>query len=194
MMEGRKKIFIFLSIVVLFLLAFILIYLFFNKSQPVVPVENVSTTSTVSTAPVETSDPVLLPLKDVPPAPPQNTEEREKLYVRQLSRTFVERFETYSNQNKNRNIDDASELATENMLSYIASKSQAQSLEYQGVTTKVISMDLIDFTATGATVQIGAQVESETTTSSLTSYKNGRVELKKIDGVWKVSGLFWDGA
>ncbi len=194
MIEGRKKIFIFLSIVVLFLLAFLLIYLFFKKSTPAVPLKNTVPTSTVTTAPLDTTKPVIVPVKNIPPPPPQNTEEREKLYVKQLSRTFVERFETYSNQNDNRNIVDASELSTDNMSGYIASKSQVHSVEYQGVTTRVISMDLTAFSTDAATVQVGAQIESETTTSSVASYKNGRVELKKIEGTWEVDGLFWDPA
>ena len=187
-MEARKKIFIILSVVVLFLLAFILLFLFLRKpSAPAV--ENTTPTSTVKT-PVQ--DVVVAPPKDIPAPPPKNTEERERLYVKQLSRTFVERFETKSNQNGNRNIVDATELATDNMASYISTKSQAQALEYQGFTTKVISMELTAFTLQAATVKVGAQVESSTATSSSTLYKNGRVELKKIDGTWKVDGLFWD--
>ncbi len=187
-MEARKKIFIFLSVVVLFLLAFILLFLFLRK--PSAPkVENTTPTTTVKT-PVQ--DVVVTPPKNIPPPPPKNSEERERLYVKQLSRTFVERFETKSNQNGNRNIVDATELATENMASYIASKAQAHAADYQGFTTKVISMDLIAFTLQAATVKVGAQVESSTATSSQTLYKNGRVELKKVDGTWKVDGLFWD--
>ena len=190
MMESRKKIFIFLSIVVLFVLAFLLVFLFLRKPAAPAPVENPLPIAT--TTPVETPPAPIAPVKNTPPPPPATTEEREKLYVKQLSRTFVERFETYSNQNKNRNFDDAAALATDNMASYIISKSQVQSTEYQGVTTKVISMEVTAFSADTATVKIGAQVENQTSTSSQTSYKNGRVELKKIDDTWKVSGLFWD--
>lgn len=186
-MEARKKIFIIISIVVLFLLALILLFLFLRK-----PAATPSENTTVTSTPKVSGEDVVAPPKNIPPPPPKNTEERERLYVKQLSRTFVERFETKSNQNGNRNIVDASELATENMASYIASKAQAPAADYQGFTTKVISMDLTAFTLQAATVKVGAQIESSTATSSQTLYKNGRVELKKVDGTWKVDGLFWD--
>lgn len=189
-MEGRKKIFIVLSLAVLFLLASLLIFLVFRNKATPAPVQNPTSTSTTPT--VKNQPEVVEPVKNTPPPPPQTTAEREKLYVKQLARTFVERFETYSNQNKNRNIADATQLATDNMAGYIATKSQVQSTQYQGVTTKVISMEVTDFSSDAATVKVGAQVENQTSTSSQTSYKTGRVDLKKIDGVWKVNGVFWD--
>lgn len=192
MIEGRKKIFIYLSIVVLFLLAIILLYFVFRKPAVVSPVQNTTPTSTPSTASSTTQPQVFVPIKNIPPPPPATTEERERLYVKQLARTFVERFETYSNQNKNRNITDATELATSNMAGYIATKSQEQGTEYQGVTTKVISMDVADFSGESATVTVGAQVDAQTKDSAKTTYKNGRVELKKIEGTWKINGVFWD--
>lgn len=190
MMEGRKKIFIVLSLAVLFLLASLLIFLVFRNKATPAPVQNPTPTSTTPT--VKDQPEIVEPVKNTPPPPPQTTAEREKLYVKQLARTFVERFETYSNQNKNRNIADATQLATENMAGYIATKSQVQSTQYQGVTTKVISMEVTAFSSDAATVKVGAQVENQTSTSSQTSYKTGRVDLKKIDGVWKVNGVFWD--
>jgi hypothetical protein len=53
---------------------------------------------------------------------------------------------------------------------------------------------VVSFSGTSASVKIGAQVESQTQSASNTSYKNGRVELLKVDGVWKVNGLFWDAS
>ncbi len=192
MIEGRKKIFIMLSIVVLLLLAAILAYFVFFKSKVFVPpVTDTPTSTPVNVVPAPDTR-VFTPIKNTPAPAPVNTEEREKLYVKQLARTFVERFETYSNQNKNRNIVDATELATENMAGYIATKAQEQGTSYQGVTTRVISMDLASFTLESATVNVGAQVDTQIANSSKTSYKNGRVELKKISGVWKINGVFWD--
>lgn len=188
-LEGRKKIFILVSIFVLFLLAFLLVYFVLRKPapSPLVPETVVTPTSTVQTPP-----PSVVPVKNTPAPPPQTTAEREQLYVKQLARTFVERLETYSNQNKNRNIVDATELATPNMAGYIATKSLEQGTEYQGATTKVISMEVTSFSFESATVKIGAQVETQSKNSSAISYKNGRVELKKIDGTWKVDGVFWE--
>ncbi len=197
MIEGRKKIFIFAGVSLLFVIAIVLLLLFLrdkpNGNEP--PQTESSVTSTVNGILIDTEMRTFEPPKNnPPPPPPANTEEREKLYVRQLSRTFVERFETFSNQNDNRNIEDATELATANMAGYIATKSKEQTGEYQGVTTKVISMELTAFTTESATVRVGAQVETQTLSAKQTSYKNGRVDLLKVDGVWKVNGVFWDPA
>lgn len=195
MMETRKKIFILLSVLVLFILAFILLYFFFYRSKPAQPtVEETSTATSTTEIPATTQNTVVAPVKNTPPPPPTTTEERERLYVKQLARTFVERFETSSSQNKNRNIEDATALSTANMASYIATKAQAQTGEYTGVTAKVISMEVLSFDGASASVKIGAQLETQTRDSSQTSYKNGRVDLKKVDGVWKVDGLFWESA
>lgn len=192
MIEGRKKIFVFGGISLLFIIAMILLFLFLrDPAGPSTETPTATTTTTGTEIPIPTEN-IVEPLTNTPPPPPETTEERERIYVKQLARTFVERFETYSNQNDNRNITDASELATDNMAAYVATKSQQEGSEYQGVTTKVISMDVVSFSGSSASVKIGAQVESQTRSASNTTYKNGRVELLKVDGVWKVSGLFWD--
>lgn len=193
MIEGRKKIFIFSGLSLLFLIALLLLFLFLRDPSVQAP-ETPPTTTTPTGTEVPIQQNIVEPLTNTPPPPPATTEERERIYVKQLARTFVERFETYSNQNDNRNIEDATELATANMASYIATKSQQEGSAYQGVTTKVISMDVVSFSGTSASVKIGAQVESQTQSASNTSYKNGRVELLKVDGVWKVNGLFWDAS
>lgn len=193
MIEGRKKIFIFSGLSLLFLIALLLLFLFLRDPSVQAP-ETPATTTTPTGTEVPIQQNIVEPLTNTPPPPPATTEERERIYVKQLARTFVERFETYSNQNDNRNIEDATELATANMASYIATKSQQEGSAYQGVTTKVISMDVVSFSGTSASVKIGAQVESQTQSASNTSYKNGRVELLKVDGVWKVNGLFWDAS
>ncbi len=193
MIEGRKKIFVFGGISLLFIIAMILLFLFLrDPAGPSTETPVATTTPNGTEVPIQQN--IVEPLTNTPPPPPATTEERERIYVKQLARTFVERFETYSNQNDNRNIEDATELATANMASYIATKSQQEGSAYQGVTTKVISMDVVSFSGTSASVKIGAQVESQTQSASNTSYKNGRVELLKVDGVWKVNGLFWDAS
>lgn len=193
MIEGRKKIFIFLGVVFFVLLLILLLVLFLRPSRKSFDDVPPTATSTVDDTVLPIGEEkIFIPPIDTPPPPPVTTEERERLYVKQLSRTFVERFETYSNQNDNRNIEDASELATDTMAAYVASKSQEAGSAYQGVTTKVISMDVTSFAGGAASVKIGAQVESQTESARNTTYKNGRVELLKVEGVWKVNGLFWD--
>jgi len=192
MIEGRKKFIIFVGIAILFIIAMILLALFLRKNTGTEPTDDGRPQFATTTEEIPVEEPQIFVPKDTPAAPPATTEEREKLYVKQLARTFVERFETYSNQNDNRNIEDATELATANMAGYIETKTQPQNREYQGVTTKVISMEVTAFDGTNATVKVGAQVETQTQTTKNTSYKNGRVELLKVDGVWKVNGVYWD--
>ena len=191
MMEARKKIIIFGGIVFFLVLLVLVAFLFLkNKSAPVAEKTPIPT-SIPESIPEENTRPVPI-IKNTVPPPPATTEEREKLFIKQLARTFVERFETSSSQNDNRNIVDATELATEKMSQYIESKATPQSSTYTGLTTNVISMDILEFSPTDATVKIGAQVITENSSGSLTSYKNGSVVLKKIEGNWKVDGLFWD--
>src|SRR5262245_12243573 len=57
----------------------------------------------------------------IPAAPPGDPEE---IYLKQLSRIFVERFQSYSNQNDNQHIEDVLPIVTARMETYVRSKEQ----------------------------------------------------------------------
>ena len=126
--------------------------------------------------------------QDVPAVPTS-----PELYVRQLSRIFVERFGSYSNQNNNQHIKDVDPLLTPTMRRWVQSQNQQQSNDYEGQTTKLISSSVTSFIQeASAEVQIGVQQEKTIGNSTETVYRDGRVELLYQNGKWLIDGLYFE--
>lgn len=130
------------------------------------------------------------------------SEQRQASYVpeeqmaRQTARMFVERFGSFSNYNKNSHIQDVLDMATPNMQSWIKTQTINPGNNYEGITTRVLSLTIRSLNkgtaAVGIETQrtISAQVDGQLTTSI--ENKSGRVELVKVGGEWKVSGFYWE--
>ncbi len=191
-LDIRKRLFIFGGIGLLLLLA--LLFGLYYRSKKSVSSGYTGQTATSTGAPIiEETELPLIVVNDTPAPPPVNSAEREKLYVVQLSKIFVERYMSYSNQGQNGNISDVVGLATSAMVKYIETQSGEFSRDYKGVSTKVISSSLQDFAKDKATVTIGIQqFIEEKGKSGVTAYKNGSVTLVKENGIWKVDGLYFE--
>ena len=126
------------------------------------------------------------------PNRPAPAEIPEEVYLRQLSRLFVERLGSYSNQNNNQHLTDIMVLATPKMQQYMSTLGIEQSTEYEGVTTRVISTTILSHVGDVASVTVQVQKEIKNTSSSTNEYQDGRVDLERgQDGVWRVAGVFW---
>lgn len=192
MLDIRQRIILIASFGLAIFIA--IIFLLFRKpitpeNTPVNPETNLSGT----TASGNNNAGVSAPGIETPPPPPGTPEAREKLYVVQLSKIFVERYLSYSNQNENNHISDVATLATPLMVQYLATQKQQYSVDYKGVSTKVISSSLETFASGKATVTVGAQqFLEEKNKPGVTAYKNGKVNLVKLENSWKVDGLYWE--
>ncbi|MCF6276260.1 MAG: hypothetical protein L3J07_00230 [Candidatus Magasanikbacteria bacterium] len=121
--------------------------------------------------------------------PPQNPEE---VSAKQTARLFVERFQTYSNQNDNKHIDDVIHLVTDSMAVWVRAQKVDKSLDYEGVTTQILASNVSNLESSSVTVNIEARQTVENSEGENTEQKSGRIELVKVSGEWKVSGFFWD--
>lgn len=187
-LDIRKRIFLIVFLVILF---FVLAYFILRK--PAAAPEPVGETTPTTDEVAPTPEPVIsdVIIRTPPPPPPSNPEEREKLFMVQLSKIFVERYLSYSNQNFNGNMTDVKTLVTDKMYSYLETKKVEFDKNYKGVSTKVISSSLVDFDGQKATVKIGIQqFVEEKGKNPETVYKNGTVSLVKEEKDWKVSGLY----
>ncbi len=122
-------------------------------------------------------------------APAEDLGER---YVRQLAGIFVERFGSYSNQDDNRHLDDAVALSTARMAAWIKTQAISAGQNYQGKTTRVVASKVESYASTAAKVSVDVQEEVTGSSGGTTVYRSGKVELAKVEGEWKVSGLFWN--
>ena len=187
MLDLRKRIFIGISVAVLVVLAIMLILLRPKQdgTGDTTGQEDVVFTDDTLTLPPVAGDPNSF-------SPVLTNENADERYVRQLAIDFVERFGSYSNQNRNSHIADILPLATDSMAGWIETQVQAYSDTYEGSTTKVIVSRVESFDEGIASVHIEAQQILESQTDSSRVYNKGTVELTNVAGTWKVSGLFWE--
>jgi len=186
-LDIRKRIFIIAGGVFLLLLLLVLFLVFRSKAPtPVTPNPPVTNGEEEAQAP--------LIIVDLPPAPPPSSpEERDRLYAVQLSKIFVERYMSHSNQNENTHISDVNVLVSPQMETYLQTQKEQFSRDYKGLSTKVIASSLLSYESEKATVAISVQqFIEEKGKVGFTEYKNGRVTLLKSEAGWRVTGLFWE--
>ena len=184
-MDFRKRISIIVVIVVALVAAIILFFLL--RRKPAGP--GAPTVSPSAETPDKTVAAPASPIPALTKVPQENDGER---YVRQLAGIFVERLGSYSNQDGNKHLDDAIALATERMAAWLRTQAVAAGQVYQGKTTHLVASKVESYAATAAKVHVDVQEENNGAAGSKTIYHSGRVELVKVDGVWKVGGLYWE--
>ncbi|KKQ27998.1 MAG: hypothetical protein US42_C0003G0055 [Candidatus Magasanikbacteria bacterium GW2011_GWC2_37_14] len=187
MLTLRQRIFAYIGIFVGLVVVFLLAYLFINNSGGVRDYVTEKGTKILNIKPTGEQTPVATTTPNVVKADPLTPE----IYTKQLSRIFVERFSSYSNQNDNLHISEVIPLCTETMVAWLKTQNLTSSLDYAGVTTRVIASNVSKITATSATVEIQVQQEIENKAGKQVVQKDGRVELLKVGNDWKIDGLYW---
>ena len=182
----RQKLFIYISIAIGLVLVMIILYFLFFRGEST-PDEIIETPGdTIDTATPST------PSTPTTPTVPISTEPKDELYARQTSRIFVERFNSYSNQNGNSHIDDVLPLSTPQMIDWLETQALESSNEYSGVTTVVVASRVESISETTAQVAVDVQQVIMEGSLERTEQKSGRVNLLKSGDTWKVDGWFWN--
>ncbi len=144
------------------------------------------------------SQPVETEITGEPAEIPEITKEPVDIAAQTIARTFAERFGSYSSQGDFANVTDVMSIATEALkdrLESIAASAQASaSDEYQGMSTRVLSMETTSETEevsvveiqTQRTESIGSPANSTTTTQKLT------LSLIKSGNSWLVDDFTWE--
>ena len=193
MITKKQRLIIGGSIVLICLL--ILLWILLTLRKPVV------TDGVVVTQPTEDvveNNRVNVQDQDLDAVAVENIEKRQKTAsINSLSKTFVERYGSYSNEANFENLKDvilmmAPEFAeyTQNIID--TSKSPD---EYYGITTRVITVNVeeLDEVAGSAVVVLNTQREESKVSVSNRSvwYQKIRIEFLKMSGVWKVVSASW---
>ncbi|MFA5211211.1 MAG: hypothetical protein WC414_01760 [Patescibacteria group bacterium] len=119
----------------------------------------------------------------------------EELYVKQLAIIFAERYNTYSNQNNNVHLSDLQSLITDSMRLWIENNALVYNEEYEGVTSQVLSSEILSYNEESATVILDInqtiQKEDAKILKIEKKQRSAKVELKKINEKWLVNGFYW---
>ena len=194
-MSLRARIFIIISIFVIFILGISIFLVVRNKNKSAEPQTVTPTDSTASQNGVQPNGQILvgdqapagLPAKTATPL------EAEKNGAVQLAKVFVERYGTYSSDNNFQNIKEVEALVTPALWSKISAPMNAKTstASFVGVTTKVISLELTAWSDTAATVELKTTRIEEKNGAVSTRYQNAIVQMVKTGGVWLADKLVW---
>jgi len=189
-MNRRTKTIITIIIILLVILAILLFWFRFrgdNGSTAVVVVEDTGVT--------EDSGSNVPPIAQIPEDEPRKQTE---VTIETLTKTFAERYGSYSNESEFANIDDLETLMTSRLQAEMASMVASAQLNdvYHGITTRVISMNVLELDELGgmSTVSVLTQRE-EAIGSPLNAevrYQTLILELVKYAGMWKVDVATWE--
>jgi cytoskeletal protein RodZ len=193
-MTRRKKLFILIgALIIVLLIAAWLAYRFLNQPEPAPePVEQPQAEE--QEAPEEESDEPTLSEQ----LQEEEQEERNQTTgLRSATQTFVQRYGSYSTEANFANLEDVIPLMTDGFAQetqrFIDENEPSE--EYYGVTTRVVSIDIVerDEGAGVATVRATTQREESTGSPQNTSisYQDIVVDYEQVDGVWKVSDATW---
>jgi hypothetical protein len=191
MMTLRKKIFIITGVSVGFILAIVLLLFFLAKNR-----ENPNN-GFFGLGKQTQEEPTNQAPETITEKEPKNVaiegevqvkQEPGKVYVKQLAGIFVERFYSYSNQNDNSHIEDATAMATDKMSKWIVTQEVEQGFEYEGLTTEILSSEIERYTPDGARVLVGVQ---QTNSSGGATYKEAKIDLVNLNGDWKIDRITW---
>ena len=194
-MSLRARIFIIISIFVIFILGISIFLVVRNKNKSADPQTVTPTDSTASQNGVQPNGQILvgdqapagLPAKTATPL------EAEKNGAVQLAKVFVERYGTYSSDNNFQNIKEVEALVTPALWSKISAPMNAKTTtaSFVGVTTKVISLELTAWSDIAATVELKTTRTEEKNGAVSTRYQNAIVQMVKTGGVWLADKLVW---
>lgn len=187
-MEARKKIIISLAVASIVLIAIIL-FLIFRPKQEVTIVNPSPSTSTVATE-------LTKKIESLPPPTPEKVKEENSypLGLKQLAFAFAERFGSYSNDGKYKNLTDLEPLMTEKMKQ--SSKSIITSVvdnnDYQGVSTVALSSELKSFNTNSAEIIVKTQrSQSIGQAAPSLSYQDLDLKMVKVGEEWKIDEASW---
>jgi hypothetical protein len=191
MMDLRKRLFIIIGIIVGLVLALFFAILSGRKDNPDTAVIDDPIIDQTNVPEPAVREPIgfIAPAAPNPDAPPA---EPDDVYIRQVATIFLERYNSYSNQNKNQHLEDAQDLASTKMSEWLRTQTVVQGEVYSGVMTDVIAANIVEKEGGKATVLLDIKEDRNGADGDSTVYRSGRIELLKIGTEWKVDGLYWE--
>lgn len=184
-MSLRARLFIMISLLVLFVLGVVLFLTVLAKKKAATEEALKNETASQTSVPSTPSAPV--PVKPVLPT----ALEVEQNAVKQLAKVFVERYSTYSTDNNFQNIREVQELVTAPLWKKLSARlgSGSTSPFYMVITSRAYGVSLSDWQADAATVNV--QIRKSTMKNGATTSANETivVTMVKQDKAWLVDNF-----
>jgi len=189
-MNRRNKIITVIVIILLLLLALLLFWYRFMRGTDLLP--NTPVVPDDGTAIVTT-----LPEPNIGTPPTVPVRSTQEVSVETLTMTFTERYGSYSNEAEFQNLLDLEPLVTSRFMAEINTLIATTTVEdyYRAVTTRVISMNIIELDDAGGTATVNVTTQREeaigSPLNSEVRYQTLVLDLVKQGGVWLVDDATW---
>lgn len=127
-------------------------------------------------------------------------EPSEQAVLFALSKTFSERYGTYSTDNPYENLESLQMIMTTDMAQRSRgflerSLAEKEAGVFYGITSRLVNMKIVRLNDDETEAQIVAKVQQEETMGRALSrriqYKDLMIDFQKIDGTWKVVNAQW---
>ncbi|PIT87080.1 MAG: hypothetical protein COU31_04890 [Candidatus Magasanikbacteria bacterium CG10_big_fil_rev_8_21_14_0_10_40_10] len=123
---------------------------------------------------------------------PATTEETDKNSAKQTARIFIERYGSYSTDNKGQNIVEIKSLTTDALYSKLSVNiSSTTGAVFKGVTTKVITNNLSYYSAGSAQADMYVMRDQNDNGAKTSLQQAVSVEMVKLNSKWLVSDFTW---
>lgn len=195
MLRKKQRTFLIIALVVLLVLILGLVYYFYSQPDSVSQQKDTSETTTQKKQPDQE---IREATTETGTTQQEETAERQieettpETTAKQTARIFVERFASRSSQNDNQHLESIYSMVTEDMRSWAEEQTVEQTRDYSGQTTEVVASDVEKIQEDQATIIVQVQQTRTEDGEEKTLQKEGRVELIKEEGSWKVDGLYWE--
>ncbi|MDD4607447.1 MAG: hypothetical protein PHS07_03950 [Patescibacteria group bacterium] len=122
----------------------------------------------------------------------------EETKIKNFSRSFSERFGTYSNQGDYGNLEDLMPLMSDQMQTWAENyiiQQRAKNLDtsvYSGITTKALTAQILSQSEISAQVKVSTQrIEKNITDEQKIYYQDLILDLVKLNNTWLVDSAEW---
>ncbi len=192
-MTFRGKIFLFISIFLLFVIGLVLAITFRSSKQT-------TTNNTPVNQPVATQNTVA-PIV-VPQLPPTRqltkteiTAANKEALIQVTVKNFVERFGSYSPEANFSNFAEIKSMITNPVADWLKTYpdylKKQQASDFLGITTRVLSQKITSSSDTAAVVVASTQRAEMRSSGNQVTYKDMQVKLVWSNGAWLVDGAYW---
>ncbi|MFH2018673.1 MAG: hypothetical protein ABII98_01645 [bacterium] len=189
-MTLRTRIFIIVSLIVLFILG-VSLFLIYYSTRTVEPTEPGATQNQSAGSPAQNVGQQPAPISGAV-VPQQSSEEAIKNSAKQTAKIFIERYGSYSTDNNYDNIREVQTLATDSLWNSLsAAIGKPTDGKFVGVTTQAIGSSFVNYSNTNATVKVQT-MRAETKDGSTTdTQRDVVVNLVWQNNMWLVSKFEW---
>lgn len=192
MLTLRARIFTLVSLVVFTILAISIALIVFKKQSGEPSAEETPVNENIID---ETNFPtqIMTPSTVIPPSAtvkPLTSEEIMENSAKQTAKIFIERYGTYSTDNNSENIYAVQSIVTMSLWQDISQHiGTPPSAIFVGVTTKVIAINVAEFSGDNAKVDMSVQRTATRGSSTEKTSEKTSVRLVKINDVWLVDSF-----